>query len=232
MGADRIVNLDIALKISSYKSLCCIYDNIYDYTELITSLINKGLDLNERIFYSGDSENTNIILHHLSSRGLNVDALIANGRLAINMYELKKKSNGITGSGDILDLIDNEMEKVSSYGLNGLKVIGEMSFARACNFNSSKIIDHAFKIESYINMNSGCSVYTFFNKNIFSPSIILDILLTQKLLSIGTVFFENFKFLPKEELIKSKRDKLLLELLIDNLKDSNYSTDFLKHNNG
>ena len=221
MGVDKLVKLDRTLNISSIKHLCCIYDNVYDYTELITYLISIGLESNERILYSGDSENTNIILHHLSSKGINVEDLIDQNRLAINMFELKPMFDEKKCTENIIEMIDYEVLKASSNGFEGLKVIGEMSFAIACEFNSSQVIDHESKIESYVNSNNGCSIFSFFNKNIFLPAIILDILLTQKQVSVGTDVYENFNCIPKDNLVNDKRDKILLDFWIKNLKGRN-----------
>jgi len=190
---------------------------VYDYTDLITYLINKGLESNERIFFSADSENTNIILHHLSSKGINIDDLIANEQLALNVYELKQICHEVTSTHAILEMIQKEVSDASSKGFDGLRVIGEMSFAKTCNFSNSEIIEHEFKIDEYANSSNMCSIFCFFNKNLFPASIILDILLTQKAICVGTDIYENFICIPKDVLLKNNRDKVLLDFWIKNL---------------
>ncbi|MGI9535212.1 MAG: MEDS domain-containing protein, partial [Thermodesulfobacteriota bacterium] len=219
MVSDKLVNLDRTLDIKSIKHLCCIYDNVNDYKNLITFLIKKGLDENERIFFSCDSQNTNIVLKHLSSKGIAVEDLISKGQLGLNIFELKKICNEVVDTQQILNMLDTEVGKAFSNGFKGLRVIGEMSFAKACNFSTSEIIEHEFKIDNFTNMGNNSSVFCLFNKNLFPPSIILDILLTQEAICVGTDVYQNFICIPTDILLKNNRDEVLLDFWIRNLKE-------------
>ncbi|MGI9533350.1 MAG: MEDS domain-containing protein, partial [Thermodesulfobacteriota bacterium] len=219
MDSDKLVNLDRTLDLTSFRHLCCIYDNVNDYMEVITNIIKNGLDANERIFYSGDFENTDLVLKHLLSKGINVEGLISKGQLGLNVFELKRICNDFVDTAQIISMLDSEVQKAFSMGFKGLRVIGEMSFAKACNFSTSEIIEHEAKIDDFANKKNKSSVFCLFNKNLFPPSIILDILLTQEAICVGTDVYENFISIPKDILLQNNRDEVLLDFWIRNLKE-------------
>ena len=166
------------MNLKSLKHLCCIYSDQDDYRDLISHVINTGLVNNERILLSGDSENISLILNHLKQIQINTNKLISEGQIGLNIFELNNLYSKIVDADYMLHILEREMDITVSNGFKGMRVLHEMSFAIAFKFDTAEIIEYERSVNKYANFKDNCTIFSFFNRNIFSNSAILDITLT------------------------------------------------------
>ncbi len=172
---------------------CTLYDRLEEEVAIAASYIRIGLERGELCVCVAD-DGAESILDALKSEGIDVDAALRQGRLAV--FEKPLAQNLQTR--DMLGKIEEWAQGARDAGHTGFRIIGEMTWA----------LDGGLKdlaeFEARLNLNRvwqrhACAGLCQFDMRRFTPRMLREMIIVHPLVVIGGRVCRNPYYVPPEQ---------------------------------
>jgi PAS domain S-box len=178
--------------------LCCLYENDEEHKTLLIFYMRYGLENNEKVFYIVDAHTAETVLDYLRDDGLDVEPYLDSGQLVILTVNESYMGGGVFDPDSMIHLLSQETEKALKEGYSALRVTGEMSWALKGLPGSERLIEYEAKLNEFFPNNKALAICQY-DRRLFNPDILLNVLLTHPLVVIGTKIYENFYYMSPEK---------------------------------
>jgi PAS domain S-box-containing protein len=196
--------------------LCCIYRSEEEHRQVITPFVEHGLQENHKVIYIVDIHTAETVTDHLKDGGIDLDAYNESGQFQLFTRHDTYTSGGSFDPDAMIELLQQETDTALSEGYDALRVTGEMTWALTGLPGTERLIEYENKLNRFMPKNR-CIAICQYDKNRFSPDILLDVLRTHPYAIIGTNIYENFYYLPPDELLSDRPAEAELDHWINNL---------------
>lgn len=197
--------------------LCWLYETDEEYRAGIVPAIRRGLERGEKVIYTAPARLCRTVLEYLQDDGLDTESYLGKGVLVI-------RSCGESGQRKpsapdaLIAQLQTGTERALAQGYTGLRVIEEMTWVLA-QFPG---VDWLTTCEAGLNEflpGTQCSVICQYDRRHFDPDVLLHILRTHPIAIVGTQVYDNFYYIPFQDLLANDPPGQKLGRWLKNLAD-------------
>ena len=196
--------------------LCQIYETEEEHRKLLTPYLIQGLRNNEKVFYIVDTHTAEVILEYLNSEGFDPNPYLDSGQFSIITRNESYVKEGNFDPDRMIELLRSETEKAIKEGYGALRVTGEMTWALRGLPGSEKLIEYEAKLNDFFPGSKALAVCQY-DRNQFSPEILLNILKTHPIAVIGTEICDNPFYVPAKAFLGPNVYEATLDSWTNNL---------------
>jgi PAS domain S-box-containing protein len=189
--------------------LCCIYGTDDEHRALLTPFLARGLNLGEKVVYIVDVRPAEEVLAYLREAGMEIDGYLETGQLKLLAAADTYMRVGVFDPDVMISLLREETELALAEGYSALRVTGEMTWALRGLPGSERLIEYEARLNEFFPRHR-CLAICQYDMRRFVPALLLDVLTTHPIAVIGTRLFDNFYYIPPEELLHDDRDAACL----------------------
>jgi len=193
-----------------------MYRSEEEHRTVFTHFLRLGLQNNHKVLYIVDTHTAETVLSYLRDEGLEPDHYLERGQLELLTRHETYTPGGSFDPDAMIDLLKSETEKAIEAGFSALRVTGEMTWALSKLPGTERLIEYENKLNRFM-PTQPCIAICQYDKRQFEPQLLLDVLRTHPWAIIGTEVYENFYYLPPEQLLSDHPAQSELEHWIANL---------------
>jgi len=210
-------SLDIPIELQHGNHLCFLYETDEERGVVLAMLLRQGLERGEKVCFIGDRRTFQALLDHLEDEGLEVAAYLQSGQFAVLSFDQTYIREGFFDPDNMIDLLKTETDLALAHGYSGLRATGDMSWTLKTPPGSEHIIKYEAKLNEFF-PGRKCIGICQYDKRLFPPTMLMDVLATHPLAIIGTEVFDNFYYMPPKDLFHCD-PQVLLDHMLRNLKE-------------
>jgi PAS domain S-box-containing protein len=185
--------------------LCCLYETEEEHRAVLTPFVRHGLERGEKLIYIVDARSAETILGYLGDDGLSVESYVDRGQLVFLAADDAYVRDGVFDPDAMIAMLREETERALGEGYAALGVTGEMTWVLRELPGSERLIEYESKLNDFF-PGSSCLAICQYDRRLFAPSLLLDVLSTHPIAVVGTQVYDNFYYMPPEEFLS--RDPL------------------------
>ncbi|MCX6732048.1 MAG: MEDS domain-containing protein [Candidatus Roizmanbacteria bacterium] len=179
--------------ISFGDHLSSIYQNKEQQFSLIVPFVMDGLNNNNKCIYVVNENSREEVIFEFENAGFNIETYIASKQFVILTAEDTYLKDGYFGVEKILNFIEETNNTAIKDGYNGLRGIGEMSWALADIAINEKLIEYEIKLNKFLT-NKRIVLLCQYNESKFSHDILNNIVRTHESIVIYGKLYKNKYF--------------------------------------
>ncbi len=211
--------LKLALeRLTIHDHLCLIYETQAEQFAALVPFISIGLERGEQCVYIADDNTAQIVLEALQAGGIDTDAAIRSGALAIISKREAYLKQGYFDPDWMIRFLIETTEAAKAAGFSALRATGEMTWALGSDVGVERLIEYEAKLNRFFPQYDALAICQY-NRARFSPEIICDVIRTHPLVICGGMVCHNFYYVPPDEFLKPNQPSLEAERLLNNIQE-------------
>jgi len=210
-------SLERSIDLRPGDHLCCFYETDEERRVVLAMLLLQGLERGEKACFIGDMQTSQALLDYMGDDGFEVSPYLSCGQLGVMSFDETYLREGVFDPNKMIDLLKTETDLALAQGYRALRVTGDMSWALQTPPGSEQIIKYEAKLNEFF-PGSKCIGICQYDKLLFPPALLMHVLETHPLAIIRTELFDNFYYIPPEDLLRSD-PQVILGHMLHNLKE-------------
>jgi PAS domain S-box-containing protein len=208
---------DLVGRIGLREHLCIIYETQDEQLSAAIPFIRIGLDRGEKCVYMADSNSSAIFTNAARKQGINIDAAIRQGSLAIAGKEMYSV-HGDFEPDRWIEIFEKMVGDAKSEGFSALRLMGEMTWITATDPRPERLIEFEAKFNQLARDRDilGMCLY---EGRLFQPNVILQVLRIHPTIVYGGYVCENPYYVPPEEFLHPRHDESEIRRMLDRLRE-------------
>jgi signal transduction histidine kinase len=198
--------------------ICCLFGSEAEHRTLLAPFIRHGLERYERVLYIVDAHTAEQILAYLRADGVQVNPFIQNGQLRILDADAFYTRSGVFDPEDMIALLRAETERAIKEGYSALRFSAEMNWALKGLPGSERLIEYEVRLNTFF-PGSGCLALCQYDRRRFDPHVLLEVLEAHPLAAVGTEVYDNFYYMPPQEMLGADPLGQKLSSWLDHLRE-------------
>ncbi len=196
--------------------LCCIYETEEEHRAVLTPFLRQGLESGEKVVYIVDARTAEAIRDYLRQDGLDVEPRLASRQLSILTRDDAYMREGVFDPEGMIALLRAETKQALAEGYPALRVTGEMTWALRGLPGSERLIEYEAKLNEFLPGNQ-CLAICQYDRRRFDSEVLLDVLRTHPIAVIGADIYDNFYYIPPDDLLGGDLAAVELGYWLENL---------------
>ena len=196
--------------------LCCLYETEEEHRAVLTPYLRQGLERGEKVLHIVDARTAEAVLIYLREDGLEVEAYLARGQLCILTRDDAYMRQGVFDPDGMIALLRSETARALAEGYTALRTSGEMTWALRGLPGSGRLIEYEAELNNFF-PGSQCLGLCQYDRRRFDPAVLLEVLATHPTTVVGTAVYDNFYYLPPQDLLGTDRPAATLRHWLENL---------------
>jgi PAS domain S-box-containing protein len=217
---------DESINLQPGDHLCCLYGTDQEQRALLSWFFRQGLERGDKVRYIVDSHPQKAAQVHFHDTGFDPEPYLASGQLGVLAFDETYMKRGFFDPPAMIDLLGAEMERSLAEGYQSLRVTAEMSWALRGLPGSERLIEYEAQLNELF-PGSNCIGVCQYDRRLFPPTMLIDVLTTHPLVMIGTEPCKNFYYMPPQDLF-SGDPTVRLDHWLYNLKEHNRAEEEIK----
>ncbi len=195
--------------------LCCLYETEEERYTVLVPFMRQGLEQGEKVIYIGADADG--MVRRALCRGLfDPGPFLARGQLLFLELEAVSPNQDVLAPGQMLELLGKETEKALAEGYTALRVTGEMGWLVGGISNAELLIEYEALLGEFF-QESYCVALCQYQRQQCSSDFLLEVLRTHPLAVVGAEIYDNFYYMPPDELLERDRAGTVLRHWLHNL---------------
>ncbi len=199
MTAERELRREIG-RIPPGAHLCLVYDTAEEQLAAVVPYIEDGLARRDRCVYIVDERSVDEIELALASAGVDLDRERRRGALVILTKRDAYLRSGIFDPEAMIAFLREAIERAAADGFAGLSITGEMTWALGPETGNDRLIEYENKLNRLL-PTTGARAVCQYNRRLFPPAIIRDVLRTHPVAIVGSLVCPNVFYEPPDMLL-------------------------------
>ena len=209
-------SIDKSIELHHGDHLCFLYETDEDHRALMTWFFRQGLERNEKVCSIGNTRTHKALMEYMQSEGLEAAPYLRSGQLSLMSYDETYMRKTIFDPDKMTDTLKTETDLALTQGYSSLRITGDMGWALKAPPGSERLIEYEAKLNEFF-PGSKCIGICQYDKRLFPPALLMDVLATHPRAIIGTELFDNFYYMPPEDLLDYD-PAVMLDHWLQNLK--------------
>jgi signal transduction histidine kinase len=211
----RLAELTGGLRL--HEHLCLIYDTQEQQLAAALPYLKAGLERCERCLYITDENTASTIEDALRKDGIDVDDCLRSGALVITGKQQTYLRDGRFDPDRMIDFLAQATTDATAAKFSGLRtVLGEMTWVVGSNISADDFIAYESKLNRFVRYHDA-RVICQYNRDRFSPELILGVIRTHPLVIYGGTICKNPYYVPPDDLRKPDQAAREVERLLNNI---------------
>ncbi|ELZ30840.1 multi-sensor signal transduction histidine kinase [Halogeometricum pallidum JCM 14848] len=181
-----------------------VYEDRDEQFDAVASFLRRGLELGEQCLYVADDGSPDAILAELRDRGIDVDAALDSGALAVVAPPESRRPGGEFDREAMLEFWHERLADVASGGYGEFRATAEMTLALDGESVPEGLVEYEAMLDS-LAADDQCSLLCQYDRTRFPDGVIDEVIETHPLIAQGETVSENIYYTPPEEVLGPDR---------------------------
>ncbi len=200
------------------KHLCCLYDSDEERREVVLPFLEQGLVENQRVIYIATETSGEDVFEALAEKGVSVGDYRESGQLIVQQARHAYLQNGIFDPEAMIETLHRQTEDAVAEGYDALRITGEMSWVLQEEPAAERFIEYEAKLNQFFAQHPAAGLCQY-DRRLFDSSTLLNVLRTHPVVAVGKTVYDNFYYVPPDELLYDNAADNELNRWIVNLED-------------
>ncbi|MFA6002064.1 MAG: MEDS domain-containing protein [Thermoleophilia bacterium] len=197
-------------KLGVHDHLCLIYESREEQLAAVIPFMRIGLERGERCVYIADDNTVATVSEAMRAQGIDVDATVASGALSVITKREAYLKEGRFDPDWMINFLIDAVAAAKTDGYSALRATGEMTWMLAGEPGVERLMEYEAKL-NYFLPEYDCLAICQYNRERFSPEIVIDVIHTHPLVIYGNTVCRNFYYVPPDEFLEAKKQRGLVE---------------------
>ena len=192
------------------------------------AFIRIGLDRGEKCIYIADAGTEAVVRDAMYAEGIDVEQAIATGRLVLEGKEAAYLKQGSFDPDWMLTFWTDATAEAMSQGFSALRVTGETEWVLRGGPGLERWMEYESRM-THMLADVNCSALCQYNRQLFPPELVLDIIRTHPTVIYRGVVCRNMYHVPPDELLGTTQAAREVERLLTNVREREEVEYTLRH---
>ena len=205
-------------RLGPHDHLCSIYESPEDHYAVAIPFIRIGLDRGEKCIYIADDGTVGDVRQAMESEGIDVDRATASKALVLATKEQAYLEHGSFDPDWMFTFWKEATQLAISEGFSALRATGETEWV----LRGGRGLDRWMEYESRLThtlSESNCSALCQYNRRLFPPELILDVIRTHPMVIYDSAVCQNLYHVPPDEFLGTNQTAREVERLLTNIRE-------------
>ena len=218
-------------QLGPHNHLCSIYESPEEHYAVAIPFIRIGLDRGEKCIYIADDGMVSDVCEAMQSDGIDVDRAISTNALVLKTKEEAYLEHG-TFHPDWMSTFWKEATQLAiSEGFSALRATGETEWVQKWVLREDVGLERWMEYEcrlAHTVAENNCSALCQYNRRLFPPELILDVIRTHPIVVSGGSVCRNMYYVPPDEFLGTNQTAREVERLLTNIRERERVEDALR----
>jgi signal transduction histidine kinase len=214
-------------RLGPHDHLCSIYESPEDHYAVAIPFIRIGLDRGEKCIYIADDGTVGDVRHAMESEGIDVDRATASKALVLATKEQAYLEHGSFDPDWMFSFWKEATQLAISEGFSALRATGETEWVLRGGRGLERWMEYESKLTHTLS-ESNCSALCQYNRCLFPPELILDVIRTHPMVIYDSAVCQNLYHVPPAEFLGTNRTAREVERLLTNIRERARVEDVLR----
>jgi signal transduction histidine kinase len=208
---------ELAGGLGPHEHVCLIYETKEEQFASALPYLRAGLERRQRCLYIADETSGADLVDAMRRGGTDVDSHLRSGALIIAGRRETYLKQGRFDPDGWIRFLSQATRGEGDGKFSGLRtLLGEMTWALSNDITPESLIEYEAKL-SYFVRDHDVRVLCQYNRNRFSPEIILGVIRTHPVVVYGDIICKNPYYVPPDEFLKPDQPAREVQRLLNNI---------------
>ncbi|HEY2922901.1 MAG TPA: MEDS domain-containing protein [Candidatus Binatia bacterium] len=214
-------------QLGPHDHFCSIYESPQEHYDVAIPFIRIGLDRGEKCIYIADDGTVGDVRQAMHSEGIDVDRAIASKALVLATKEQAYLEHGSFHPDWMFTFWKEATQLAMSEGFSALRATGETEWVLRGGRGLERWMEYESRLTHTLS-ESNCSALCQYNRRLFPPELILDVIRTHPMVVYGSTVCRNLYFVPPAEFLGTNQTAREVERLLTNIRERERVEDALR----
>src|SRR5882724_1653178 len=214
-------------RLGPHDHLCSIYESPEDHYAVAIPFIRIGLDRGEKCIYIADDGTVGDVRHAMESEGIDVDRATGSKALVLATKEQAYLEHGSFDPDWMFSFWKEATQLAISEGFSALRATGETEWVLRGGRGLERWMEYESRLTHTLS-ESNCSALCQYNRRLFPPELILDVIRTHPMVIYGSTVCRNLYYVPANEFLGTNQTAREVERLLINIRERERVEDALR----
>ncbi len=214
-------------QLGPHDHFCSIYESPQEHYAVAIPFIRIGLDRGENCIYIADDDTVGDVRQAMQSEGIDVDRAIASKALVLATKEQAYLEHGSFHPDWMFTFWREATQLAMSEGFSALRATGETEWVLRGGRGLERWMEYESRLTHTLS-ESNCSALCQYNRRLFPPELILDVIRTHPMVVYGSTVCRNLYYVPPDEFLGTNQTAREVERLLTNIWEREHVEDALR----
>jgi signal transduction histidine kinase len=214
-------------RLGPHDHLCSIYESPEDHYAVAIPFMRIGLDRGEKCIYIADDGTVGDVRQAMESEGIDVDRASASKALVLATKEQAYLEHGSFDPDWMFTFWKEATQLAISEGFSALRATGETEWVLRGGRGLERWMEYESRLTHTLS-ESNCSALCQYNRRLFPPELILDVIRTHPMVIYDSAVCQNLYHVPPAEFLGTNRTAREVERLLTNIRERARVEDVLR----
>src|SRR4030095_6976909 len=214
-------------KLGPHDHFCSIYESPQEHYAVAIPFIQIGLDRGEKCIYIADDGTVGDVRQAMQSEGIDVDRATASKGLVLATKEQAYLAHGSFHPDWMFTFWREATQLAMSEGFSALRATGETEWVLRGGRGLERWMEYESRLTHTLS-ESNCSALCQYNRRLFPPELILDVIRTHPMVVYGSTVCRNLYYVPANEFVGTSETGREVERLLTNIRERERVEDDLR----
>ena len=205
-------------RLGPHDHLCSIYESPEDHYAVAIPFIRIGLDRGEKCIYIADDGTVSDVRQAMESEGIDVDRATASKALVLATKEQAYLEHGSFDPDWMFSFWKEATQLAISEGFSALRATGETEWVLRGGRGLERWMEYESRLTHTLS-ESNCSALCQYNRRLFPPELILDVIRTHPMVIYDSAVCQNLYHVPPDEFLGTNQTAREVERLLTNIRE-------------
>jgi PAS domain S-box-containing protein len=214
-------------QLGPHDHFCSIYESPQEHYAVAIPFIRIGLDRGEKCIYIADDGTVGDVRQAMESEGIDVDRATASKALVLATKEQAYLEHGSFDPDWMFTFWKKATQLAMSEGFSALRATGETEWVLRGGRGLERWMEYESRLTHTLS-ESNCSALCQYNRRLFPPELILDVIRTHPTVVYGSTVCRNLYYVPPDEFLGTNQTAREVERLLTNIWEREHVEDALR----
>jgi PAS domain S-box-containing protein len=214
-------------QLGPHDHFCSIYESPQEHYAVAIPFIQIGLDRGEKCIYIADDGTVGDVRQAMQSEGIDVDRATASKALVLATKEQAYLEHGSFHPDWMFTFWKEATQLAMSEGFSALRATGETEWVLRGGRGLERWMEYESRLTHTLSENN-CSALCQYNRRLFPPELILDVIRTHPMVVYGSTVCRNLYYVPPDEFLGTNQTAREVERLLTNIRERERVEDALR----
>jgi PAS domain S-box-containing protein len=214
-------------QLGPHDHFCSIYESPQEHYAVAIPFIQIGLDRGEKCIYIADDGSVGDVRQAMESEGIDVDRATTSKALVLATKEQAYLEHGSFHPDWMFTFWKEATQLAMSEGFSALRATGETEWVLRGGRGLERWMEYESRLTHTLS-ESNCSALCQYNRRLFPPELILDVIRTHPMVVYGSTVCRNLYYVPPDEFLGTNQTACEVERMLTNIRERERVEDALR----
>ena len=214
-------------QLGPHDHFCSIYESPQEHYAVAIPFIQIGLDRGEKCIYIADDGTVGDVRQAMQSEGIDVDRATTSKALVLATKDQAYLEHGSFHPDWMFTFWKEATQLAMSEGFSALRATGETEWVLRGGRGLERWMEYESRLTHTLS-ESNCSALCQYNRRLFPPELILDVIRTHPMVVYGSTVCRNLYYVPPDEFLGTNQTACEVERMLTNIRERERVEDALR----